>query len=151
MNVNSALKKKNRLAKEISQKQVLLTHHNAYKAKNETTQQYNSKNILSDVERLIDSLVETKSAIAKANSEVYAKIFRMAELKGLVAILKTVPVKLGKETEHVGFRGETEEVEWKSHLTNTDLDKKVAEFETQIQTLQDDLDKFNFTTEVPLN
>lgn len=150
MNVNSALKQKNKLAKDISNKQVLLATQNVYKTKNAETQQYNTKNILGDIERMIDKLVETKAGIARANQEVYPKIFRMAELKGLAAALKMIPVKLGKESETVGYRGEIQEVEWASTLTNIEIDKKVAELEAQIQSLQDDLDKFNFTTEVQI-
>jgi hypothetical protein len=150
MNVNGALKKKNRLAKEITEKQQLLTTQNVYKAKNADKLQYNTKDILSDLYRVIDNLVETKSAIARANHEVYPKIFRMAELKGLVTILKMVPVKSGIETEVFGYRGDAQEVDWKSTLEHKEIDDAVAKLEFEIQSLQDDLDKFNFTTDLEI-
>lgn len=150
MNVNGALKKKNRLAKEITEKQHLLTTQNVYKAKNADKLQYNTKDILNDLYRAIDNLVETKSAIARANHDVYPKIFRMAELKGLVAILKSIPVKVGMEVETFSFRGDPQEVEWKSTLEHKEVDDAVAKLEFEIQSLQDDLDKFNFTTDLEI-
>jgi len=150
LNVNQALKKKNALTKDMVTQQALLIAHNTYKTRNKETIEYDTKAVLNNFVANIGCLVETKAAIARANHDVWPKIFRLAELKGLVSTLKQIPVKQGIELESTGYGAEAKEVEYKATLTHTDIDKKIKEFENEMERLQDDLDKFNFTTEVPI-
>jgi hypothetical protein len=48
-------------------------------------------------------LVKVKAAVAAANGEIYDKIFRLAELKGLVTTLTGLDTKAGVFHEGRGF------------------------------------------------
>jgi hypothetical protein len=148
MNINKSLKTKNKLAKTIADKQQLLLLHNAFRIADKDTLEYNTKTIAQELETDINDLVQIKTAIATANTPIWEKIFKMAELKGLISNLKGVPVKQGIDPGLVVYGRETKEVEWASHLTHTDIDTLVKKYEIEIETIQDELDKFNFTTEI---
>ena len=92
--------------------------------------------------------MRVKATLAVANAEIQAKIFRLAELKGLVATLSALETKSGVFHEGRGFGEATYEVEYVTQLGKVDVDKLVAELQNEIQALQDTLDEFNFTRSV---
>jgi hypothetical protein len=93
----------------------------------------------------LDELVKVKTAIAQANVAVYEKIFRLAELKGLSALLKTLETKNGVFKENSGVYGSAYDIEYIAQLKKTEVDRLAAETDAEIQSLQDALDEFNFT------
>ena len=64
---------------------------------------YDTRELLVKLRATIDQLVRLKGAIGKANGEIYEKIFRLSELRGAVALLKTVPTRHGKFLESAGY------------------------------------------------
>jgi predicted nucleotide-binding protein len=107
--------------------------------------------VLADLRSKIDELVKVKAAIGATNAEIYEKIFRLAELKGLAKILTDLDTKQGVFVER-GDYGSTPavEVEYAAQLKKVEVDKLVAEIQNEIQSLQDALDEFNFTRAVNL-
>ena len=91
-----------------------------------------------------------KAAVAAANVEIYDRIFRLAELKGLATTLNALDTKAGVFHEGRGFAEASYEVEYVAQLGKVDVDKLVAELNAEIQSLQDALDEFNFTRSVNL-
>src|SRR5688572_24647231 len=51
--------------------------------------------VLANLRSKMDELVKVKAAIGAANAEIYEKIFRLAELKGLVKTLTDLDTKQG--------------------------------------------------------
>jgi len=98
----------------------------------------------------LDELVKVKAAVAAANVEIYDRIFRLAELKGLATTLNALDTKAGVFHEGRGFAEASYEVEHVAQLGKVDVDKLVAELNAEIQSLQDALDEFNFTRSVDL-
>jgi hypothetical protein len=92
----------------------------------------------------IHELVKVIAALGAANAEAYNKIFRLAELKGLVATLSGQDTKSGVFHEGSRFGEPAYEVEYVAQLSKIDVDKLVAELKEEIQALQDALDEFNF-------
>ena len=111
---------------------------------------YENREVLTRLRAKLDELVKVKAAVAAANAEVYDKIFRLAELKGLVTTLSGLDTKAGLFHEGRGFGEAAYEVEYVAQLGKVDVDKLVAELSAEIQSLQDALDEFNFTHSVNL-
>jgi hypothetical protein len=145
MKLAKALKQKNKLAGEVTQLKELLTQQNSRSTKQKFD--YNNQEVLTNLRAKIDELVATKAAIGAANSEIYSKIFRLAELKGLVTTLKGLSTKEGVYAESLGY-SQSVEVEYIAQIKKAEADKLVEELENEIQELQDALDEFNFTRSV---
>lgn len=143
MKLSKALKEKNRVAGEIAVLKTLLAQQNV----RPSTQKfdYDAQDVLTQLRARLDELVKVKTGIAQANTAVYDKIFRLAELKGLSATLKTLDTKNGVFKESSGIYGSAYDVEYVAQLKKTDVDRLVAETDAEIQALQDRLDEFNFT------
>ncbi len=148
MKLAKALKLKNQLAGEVAQLKDLLAKQNV----RSTKQKFDSQNreILAQLRAKIDELAKVKAALGAANAEVYKKIFRLAELKGLVTVLSGLETKTGVFHEGVQFGQPSYEVEYVAQLSKVDIDKLVAELKEEIQALQDELDEFNFTRTLSL-
>jgi len=106
--------------------------------------------VLTRLRAKVAELVKVKAVVAAANAEIYDKIFRLAELKGLVTTLTGLDTKAGVFHEGRGFGEGAYEVEYVAQLGKVDVDKLVAELNAEIQSLQDTLDEFNFTRSVNL-
>ena len=148
MKIAKALKLKNQLAGEIAQLKDLLTKQNSRSTKQKFD--YDNREVLSRLRAKLDELVKTKAAVAAANAEIYDRIFRLAELKGLVTTLAGLDTKAGVFHEGRGFGEAAYEVEYVAQLGKVDVDRLVAELSAEIQSLQDGLDEFNFTRSVNL-
>jgi hypothetical protein len=142
MKLAKALKQKNKLAGEVAQLKELLTQQNSRSAKQKFD--YDNHEVLTNLRAKIDELVATKAAIGAANAEVYPKIFRLAELKGLATALKGLSTKEGVYAESLGY-SQSVEVEYIAQIKKAEVDKLVVDLENEIQELQDALDEFNFT------
>jgi hypothetical protein len=146
MKIAKALKLKNQLAGDVAQLKELLAKQNVRSTKQKFD--YDNREVLTRLRAKLDELVKVKAALAAANAEIYDKIFRLAELKGLVATLTALDTKSGVFHEGRGFGEGTYEVEYVAQLGKVDVDKLVAGFKDEIRSLQDALDEFNFTHSV---
>ncbi len=111
---------------------------------------YDSQEVLAARRAKVEHLITVKSAIAVANVAQYPRIFRLAELKGLVAQLKSLDVRHGIFKEAGNYAQPAYEVEYVAQLKKSVVDGLVAELETEISALQDELDEFNQTQSVEL-
>ena len=146
MKLAKALKLKNQLAGETAQLKELLAKQNSRSTKQKFD--YDNREVLARLRAKLDELVRVKAGIAVANGEAYEKIFRLAELKGLVTALQALDVKAGTFHEGGGFGEGRVEVEYVAQLGKVEVDQLVAEAQGEIQSLQDALDEFNFTRAV---
>lgn len=142
MKINKALKLKNQLAGEVAQLKELLNKQNVRSAKQKFD--YDNREVLARLRAKLNELIKVKAALAAANTEVYEKIFRLAELKGLVTVLTSLDTKTGVFHEGGRFGEPGYEVEYVAQFGKVDVDKLVAELKDEIQLLQDTLDEFNF-------
>jgi hypothetical protein len=148
MKLAKALKLKNQLAGEIAQLKDLLAKQNVRSSKQKFD--YDNREVLTRLRAKVDELVRVKTALAVANAEAYNRIFRLAELKGLVTTLAGLDTKHGVFHEGGRFGEPAYEVEYAAQLSKVDIDKLSDALKTEIQALQDALDEFNFTHAVDL-
>lgn len=142
MNINKALKEKNRLVNKINNQFKNLKDYNSIRIEN--VRPYNPYDCLQDIIKKIDNLIELKTLINKANVNVYDKILRLGELKSLVNHLKSLNCNSGIITQ--GFS--EQKSEYIAAISVTDRDNLILKYETEIEKIQDDLDYYNQVTEI---
>lgn len=143
MKLIKALSLKNKLARNIKDLQVKITKHNSYIAGSAPI--YDTKMLLAELDNNIDTIVDIKSKIAKANLKKIEAVYRLSEMKSLASFLKKLTIREGKVMAE-GYN--TDVNEWRSELTNIERDKLVLALEDKIENLQMEMDRYNFETEV---
>jgi hypothetical protein len=121
MKIAKALKLKNKLAGEVAQLKDLLSKQNVRSTKQKFD--YDNSKVLADLRAKVDELVKVKTALGAANAEAYDKIFRLAELKGLVKTLTDLDTKQGVLVERGDYGSSPAvEVEYTAQLKKVEAD-----------------------------
>lgn len=94
----------------------------------------------------VNSLIELKKKIYIANTPIAEKIFRLAELKGMIQTLKSLSTKEGKVRQS-GY-GASDVIEYEASITAEENNALIEEWEIEIEYLQDELDEYNAKTEI---
>jgi hypothetical protein len=107
-------------------------------------------NVWTDYEKLVNSLINLKVEIAKANVGINEKILRLSEYKTQIQQLNMVPTNEGPSTKYL--RDGTEQtIITKCFHSMEAIDALKNSLESQIETLQDDIDVYNATTFIEVN
>jgi hypothetical protein len=145
MNIKQALKRKNKLAGLMNEEFAKANKYNSVEEGN--PRPYSAVKSLDNWMSIIDELVDLKTRIHTANTLVFEKIFRLAELKSQIKNLKSLDCTAGKHTEG-GRWGNSEQVIRHSEITVTERDLIIKDLEAQIEHIQEELDVHNHNTEI---
>ncbi len=143
MNLSKALNEKNRLARKVREIQNKIVTHNSYIKGN--TPIYEIKKLLNELDASIQELTALKTKISEANQPVQDKIFKLAELKSFATFLRNLKIKEGRILDE---RWNSEVTEWESEVGTIQRDKLLEKTEKEIDSIQVELDKFNFETKI---
>ena len=142
MNIKQALKEKNKQLKLISENyQKLVTYNSVEEG---TERPYDPAKSLEDWMNGIQDLVELKTKIHRANTKVYDKIFRLAELKSVAKQLRNLDCTTGK---YSGYRS-AEPIIKNAVIGLLKRDEMIKEIEAEIETIQEELDNHNAKTKI---
>ncbi len=145
MQLHQALKQKNRLAGEISRTQAILSRENS--RRNDNPSNIDCAATWDRIQHLSQELAKLKTAIAVANAPLYGIIHDMAELKRRIAYLAMLTTREGQELAFTG-NNETITYTWTAFLNQAAIDKETATLQQRIDSLQDECDRFNATTNI---
>jgi len=140
--ITKALKEKNKLKGEITQLQKKLNTHNSVLKGNQRPFDLNKLEL--ELNEKIAKLVLLKSAITKANQPVQEKIYRLSEIKNMIAFYRKMPATDGKSTE--GFMDKN--FEYEAFFNEAVIEERISKLETDADSIQDELESFNHLTEV---
>lgn len=143
MNIKQALKQKNKLIKEITEKAKLMQEYNSIELGNERPYSVNS--LYDEVINASLVLSKLKAKIHRANGPVLEDIFLMAELKSTIQALKKVDCTSGKSNRD---RYSSTEIILMVEMSIVEKNNKIKELEEKIEEIQDRLDVFNANTEI---
>jgi|694.fasta_scaffold00207_23 small nuclear ribonucleoprotein (snRNP)-like protein len=141
MTIKQALKQKARLVKSINERIVRIEKDNS--VIEGAIRSYDPQTELQSLLEETNQLIELKTAIHRANNEVYDKIFRLSELKNLVKTLKKMDTQEGNVSRR-GY-GESMLLNYNVVISASARDKMVKSYEDEIDALQDELDTYNAT------
>lgn len=147
MNLAQALKLKNRLAGELVRKQQILERENA--RRNDSVSKIDREAVWNEIVEISDKLGELKGRISRANIAIYPSLERMAELKSRITFLSNLPKREGEEVSFVGWDSEKLIYTWDSFINQERADEEVADLQEEINDLQDKVDAYNATTQLP--
>jgi hypothetical protein len=142
MNITKALKTKKKLIKQTSDVFQKFREFNSYPT--EIEPEYNPEVLFNNYMENVSQIVALKTAIHKANVNIYEKIFRLSELKSVISNLKSLHIQNGKVTER--YTGAS--TEYTSFLTLVARDKAIEQLENEIEKIQDELEAHNATTQI---
>lgn len=144
MNVAQALKKKARLIKEINDKWLIIKNNNSIISGN--LKKFDISNELGLIEQLTNELVELKTKIHLANAPVYSKIFLMSELKSMLKNVEGINTTEGIMDN--GRYGTPSTTFYVADMDEIAKRKYIKDLSDKIDTLQDELDYHNATTQI---
>ena len=141
-----ALKIKNKQARKVADLRNRISQYNSLPegTKRPFDIEASYKELLAATNRLID----TKSAINAANGPIQNHIYRMAELRGLAAFLRGLSPQEGPAQL---FYGSGVAPNYDSVLNAADLEQRIEVLETEIESLQDDVDAHNARVRVEVD
>jgi len=145
MNIKKALKEKNRLVKEILDLHTRVATYNSVEVGN--VRPYSAKESMELLNQKSNELVELKTNIHTANGPVYQHIFRLSELKSMIARIKNLDCNEGIVQDYYSRNRETPAVK-ETEISIVERDEMVKHMEGQIEEIQDILDNFNQITEI---
>jgi len=142
MKLQTALKQKNFLIKEIKKLQGRISEHNSIIKGNR--RQYSISELLENMHAKTDKLIELKTAITKANSTIQADIYRISELKSLINFYNSIPSKEGSVMSHYGDNV----LEYESEMSKFEIDTNLDLFEVELRELMLKIEIFNIENEI---
>jgi len=138
-----ALKEKSRLVETITTLRKRILNSNRRIAGNEIT--YTIPELLSELTAATTKLIILKARIQRTNAPIQEKIFEMAELRSRLAMMRKMECASGKQS---GSRYSDNIVEYEVQVTERQRDNTVNEMTTRIDAIQNEVDKFNYATEL---
>lgn len=142
MKIIEALKEKNNLVRKILDLQKRIITYNCIIEGNPRA--YDPKEVMAELNKTIDELIDIKTKITLANQSVQDKIYRLSELKNKIRFLKTTPTTEGKAPSGGSFYSQTETHIWESSIKAKERDAHVLELENEVNTIQKELDDHNY-------
>jgi hypothetical protein len=143
MNINKALKEKNRLVREINRVKNTIREHNSIIQGNERP--FEIKKLYQELNELLMELVSIKTKLMIANRPILDKIFKISELRSLTSFVKDLTIKEGKYKEAYSS---SDALVWDSEIGYKEKDQLIRGLEKEIDQLQSEVDAFNFATTV---
>jgi hypothetical protein len=142
MTIAQALKEKN---KKVATLHVLwdrLNKNNSVLDGNRRS--YDPVELMKQIEAELDALVDLKTRIHNASSPVRSQIFRMSELKNKTLKMKYLDTSEGP----VRDKYEGTVTRRQAVIQAEQVDKLVEAAQQEIETIQEELDKFNLATHI---
>jgi len=141
MTLAKALKKKNRLAQKISKLQTEIQRENS--VQKDDPRKIKVETLMVELEERVKQLIKLKIAIFVASTPMRESILTLSELKSQIVFLQGISTREGKISEY----GDTV-VEYTAAFDKLYIRDRVQICEDKIDSIQDELDKFNHTTEI---
>jgi hypothetical protein len=136
---------KHKKVKDLKALQAKIHRSNVYMEGN--TPAYDINKLLETYVKDKEDLVKLKVAINKANVAIYEKIVRLAEAKDSLSMLESLSTNSQKETVSFNY-GTEKEIKQISVITTVENDNTIKGIQDEIESLQDDIDHYNATTEL---
>jgi hypothetical protein len=140
-----ALKEKNKVVSKIKELEGKIQQNNVTVKGNEFS--YTVPVLLTALEKEKNKLVALKAEIFKANLPIYKDILELSEAKAHLSFLRGLNVQEGIVVE----RYNDKEVTYVAQINLVKRDAIVEEYQTKVDTLQETIDTFNYSTQIEVD
>lgn len=148
MKLSRALKEKKRLAAEIAHLKNKIASKNSFLKDSGVEVKFPIQDLLDELNKKVEQLITLKFIINEANREIQTAIYTLSEHKAMLGFLSGLNTSEGIIPPRYG---ETLAQEYLTQIDEIEKDKMVAELQKKADHLQDHLDEYNHTTEIPWN
>jgi len=145
MRLYKALKIRKSLVGEISKLKEQIKQKNSHLVGSKNAERFDVKEKYQELYDKINELVGLKYAINEANREIQGKIYLLGEYKALISFLTELNVNEG--TQSIGYSDVVRE--YAVHITESERDEMIKDYQTKLDAIQEEIDVFNHTTEIP--
>lgn len=146
MKLAKALKEKKRLAAEIAHLKNIIQKKNSYIKGSTVAEKFNVSELHKELMSKIETLLTLKIVINEANKEIQPDIYRLSEYKSLIAFFNSLDVREGV---HESYSDNL--IDYQVQLDEVKRDELVKTYQAKADLIQDQIDTYNFTTEVVWN
>ena len=144
MKLSKALKLKNKKVNEYNNLITKMVSHNSYDI--DTKKVYNSQSLYMSAIDAREDLIKFKTAIHLTSEPIREKIFRMGEYKNLLMNLNRLNTTEGVVKSR-GY-GESDKSTYACSINEEKKVEMMEWYQNAIETIQDEIDVFNATTEL---
>jgi hypothetical protein len=141
-----ALKQRKRLAQRIGQIDQRIGKNNSVPQGN--VRDASPRELLAERARLVDQLVAVKMAVLRGNDGIQEKVLRIAEIKGEITLLNGLDTKHGQQDSPAVVWRQGPPVVYDAELKQPEVDERVRALEAQIDAIQEEIDRYNYTTRI---
>jgi len=145
MKLYKALKLRKNLIGEIADLKQQIKNKNSYLEGSKNGEKFNVREKYELLLEKVNELTGLKFVINEANRDIQSKIYSLGEYKALVAFWKEVPVLEG--TQIIGYSDKAQ-----NYVVQIDEEERnsiINDFQKRIDAIQEELDEYNFNTEIP--
>ena len=145
MKLYKALKLRKNLVGEITKLKQQIKEKNSYLEGSKNGEKFNVEEAYETLLAKIQELTSLKFVINEANREIQAQIYLLGEYKALISFLNEVSVVEG--TQIAGYSDKVQ-----NYVVQFDEEKRnelVNKFQVRVDAIQEELDEYNFSTEIP--
>ena len=145
MKLYKALKERKKLVGEIAKLKQQIKDKNSYLTGSSSAGKFDMKKTYAELQAKIDKLVGLKFVVNEANRPIQEQIYRLSELKALLAFWNEVSVVEGLQS--VGYGDKVND--YNVHIDEQERNNMVGEFQKKIDVVQEEIDNYNYTTDIP--
>lgn len=145
MKLHKALKIKKNLVGEITKLKQQIKSKNSYLEGSANSANFDLNSIYLELQEKINKLLALKYAIHEANLEIQSKIFVLSETKALITFWNEMDVTEGKHA--VGYSKDNV-LDYNVHFTEAKRDNIVKELQSKVDAIQEEIDTYNYNTEI---
>lgn len=145
MKLYKALKLRKNLIGEVTKLKQQIKEKNSYLEGSKNGEKFSVENAYKTLLEKIQELTSLKFVINEANREIQAQIYLLGEYKALISFLNEMPV-----TEGAQMSGYADKVS--NYVVQFDEAKRnqlVESFQRVVDAIQEEIDEYNFNTEIP--
>jgi len=145
MKLYKALKLRKNLVGEITKLKFQIKEKNSYLEGSKNGEKFNAEEAYAMLLEKIQELTSLKFIINEANREIQAKIYLLGEYKALISFWNEVSVVEGSQIAGYSDKVLTYNVKFSESIK----EEKIKEYQVKVDAIQEELDEYNFTTEIP--
>ena len=145
MKLKKALKQIKKLVGEIVKLKEQIKSKNSYISGSSSADKFDINKTYAELQAKIDELVGLKFIINEANHPIQEQIYRLSELKALLTFWNEVSVVEGLQS--IGYSDTVKD--YKTHIDEQKRNDMVAEFQKKIDVVQEEIDNYNYITDIP--
>jgi cell fate (sporulation/competence/biofilm development) regulator YlbF (YheA/YmcA/DUF963 family) len=146
MKLYKALKLRKSLIGEINKLKEQIKDKNSYLVGSKNGEKFNVDGGYIDLLAKIDELTNLKFVINESNRNIQAMIYALGEYKALLAFWKEVSVAEGVQTIN---SYSDKFAEYSVQFDEAKRDGIVVEIQKKVDALQEEVDTYNYTTDIP--